>query len=185
MRKVTGGIVAMAALAVLGVTEVAAQRVESIMRARERLELTEDQLESLDALRREAVQERAAEMAELRELRSQLEAGQIQRSELMAFMEERREGRRALAEQRRERIEAVLTGDQLETLQQMRRRRGRMGVRPGGRSGMDGPGFAPRGRADLRGPQRPRRGPPRAALRGSALRGPFQTPRPERPAPIG
>jgi hypothetical protein len=173
MRKVTGGIVALGALAVMGATEVAGQQVEAIMRARERLELTEAQVESLDALRREAVLDRTAEMAELQEMRSQLEAGQIQRSELMAFMEERRAGRQEAVERQRERVEAILSEDQLETLQQMRQRQRRVGARPGGRPGMDGPGFAPRGRAGLRGLQGPRRGPPVAAPRGFAPRGRF------------
>ena len=170
MGKWIGGFVALSALAVMGATEIAAQNIESIMRAQERLELTEDQLEGLEALRRQAVQERTAEMAEREELKSQLEAGQIQRSELMAFMEERREARQSVAEERRARVEALLTEDQLESLQQMRRG-SRMGNRPGGRSGMDGPGFAPRGRAAA--PQGLRRGPPRAAQRGFAPRGPF------------
>ena len=173
MRKVTGGIVALGALAVMGATDVSAQNVESIMRARERLELTEGQIESLDAIRREAVQSRTAEMSELQEMRSQLEAGQIQRSELMAFMEDRREGRQEAVEQQRERVEAILTEDQLETLQQMRQRQRRVGARPGGRPGMDGPGFAPRGRAGFRGPQGPRRGPPVAVPRGFGPRGQF------------
>lgn len=173
MRKVTGGIIALGALAVMGATKVSAQNVESIMRARERLELTDDQIESLDALRREVVQERTTEMAELAEMRSQLEAGQIQRSDLMAFMEDRREDRQGAVEQNRERVEAILTEDQLETLQQMRQRQRRMGARPGGRSGMDGPGFAPRGRAGVGGPEGPRRGPPRAAPRGFGPRGQF------------
>ena len=169
MEKWIGGLIALSAMVVIGATEIAAQNIESIMRAQERLELTEDQLEDLDALRRQAVQERTAEMAEREELRSQLEAGLIQRSELMAFMEERREARQAVAEERRSQLETLLTEDQLESLQQVRRR-SRMGVRPGGRSGLDGPGFAPRGR--VAGPQGSRRGPPRAA-RGFAPRGPF------------
>ena len=175
MNKVKAGLIAVGALAVMGATEVAAQNVETIMRARERLELTESQLESLDRIRREAVEERASEMAEMQELRSQLDAGQIRRSDMMAFMEERQEARGDIADQRRERVEAVLTESQLEMVQEMRRRGGRMGVgvRPGGRPGTDGPGFAPGGRADLRGPQRPRRGPPRASLRdGLPRRGP-------------
>jgi hypothetical protein len=173
MGKWSGGLVALGALLVLGATDTAAQNIESIMRARERLELTEDQLESLDALRREAVQQRTAEMAERQELSSRLEAGQIQRSEVMAFMEERRDQRQAQAEVRRQRLESVLSAEQLESIQQMRRQRGRMGARPGGRSGTDGPGFAPRERAGIRGPQGLRRGPPRAAQRGFAPRGPF------------
>ncbi len=171
MKKWIGGFVALSALLLLSASGVSAQSIESIMRAQERLELTDEQLELLDGLRRESVQERTAEMAEMAELRSQLEAGQIQRSELMAFMEERREVRQTMAEERRGRLEGVLTEDQLESLQQLRRR-GRMGVRLGGRSGMDGPGFAPRGRVGLRGPEGSRRGPPRAAQR-FAPRGPF------------
>lgn len=172
MRKLIGGLIVLSALAATGATETAAQSIESIMRAEERLELNESQLESLEALRREAVAERTAEMTEMAELRSRLEAGQIQRSELMAFTEERRDARQARAEERRERLEAVLTEDQLETLQQVRRR-GRAGARLGGRPGLDGPGFAPRGRAGVRGPQSSRRGPPRAPLRRSGPRGPF------------
>lgn len=168
MGKWTGGLIALCALAALSATEITAQSIESIMRARETLELTEDQLDALDALRREAVQERTAAMAEREELRSQLEAGQIRRSELMAFMEERQEAAEAVREQRREQIEALLTEDQLESLQELRR--DRMGARPGGRPGLDGPGFAPRGRAGLRGPEGSRRGPPRAALRGPRVR---------------
>ncbi len=171
-KKFAGGLIAMTALVMMGATEVTAQSIESIMRAQERLELTDEQLETLEALRREAVQERTAEMAEREELRSQLAAGQIQRSDLMAFTEERRDARRTMAEQRRERIEAVLTEEQLESLEQARRR-GRAGVRPGGRPGLDGPGFAPRGRAGFRGPQSSRRGPPGAAQRRFAHRAPF------------
>jgi hypothetical protein len=165
MNTIRGGIIACSALAVLGATEIAAQDIESIMRARARLELTEDQLESLESLRREAVQERTTEMAEAEELRSQLEAGHIQRSDVRALMEERREGRQAIAEQRRAGIAAVLIESQFETMQELRQRSHRRGVSLGGRPGTDGYGFAPRGRAGLRGPQGLRRGPPRASLR--------------------
>jgi hypothetical protein len=170
MTGIKGGIIAMGALAVFGATEIAAQDIESIMRARERLELTEDQLEGLESMRREAVQERTTEMAEAEELRSQLDAGQIQRSDVMAFMEERREDRQALGEQRRAGIEAVLSESQQEMVQEMRQRRRRTGASLGGRSGTDGPGFAPRGRAGVRGPQGLRRGPPSASLRSRAQR---------------
>ncbi|MDH3205421.1 MAG: hypothetical protein OEO79_02350 [Gemmatimonadota bacterium] len=171
MNVIRSGIIAVGALAVLGAAQVAAQDIESIMRARERLELTESQLEGLEVIRREAVQERTTELAQMQELRSQLDAGQIQRSEVMAFMEDRREARQAIAEQRREQLAAVLDESQLERVQEMRRRSGRMGVRPGGRPGTDGPGFAPSGRAGVRGSQRPLRGPPRASLRDARIRG--------------
>jgi hypothetical protein len=171
MNGIRGGIIALGALAILSAADIAAQDIESIMRARERLELTEGQLQSLEAIRRATVQERATEMAEMQELRSQLDAGQIQRSQVMAFMEERAETRQATAEQRRGQLEAVLDESQLEMVREMRRRGGRMGVRPGGRPGTDGPGFAPRGRAGFDGPQRPFRGPPRTSLRNQDRRG--------------
>ena len=172
MKKINGGMVALSALAVLGATDVSAQIVESIMRARERLELTEVQIESLDNIRRETVEERTTEMAEMQELRSQLDAGQIRRSDLMAFMEERQEARAAVNDQRRARVETVLTESQLEMVQEMRRRGGRsgVGVRPGGRPGRDGPGSVARRSAGV-GPHRPFRGPPRASLRNPQRRG--------------
>ena len=165
MGSIGVGAAVFGTLMLLGGAGAEAQGVEGIMRARERLELSEDQVSQLDEIRRESVQRRTGEMAQLQELRSRLDAGQIRRSEVMAFMEDRREERQALAEQQRERVEAVLTEAQLETLQEMRRaRRSDRGFGPGGRRGMDGPGLAPRGRAEPRGPEGPRRGPPRDAL---------------------
>jgi hypothetical protein len=143
----------MGALAVLGSTGVEAQNVESIMQARERLELTDDQNETLDNIRREAVQERTAQMAQMEELRSQLDAGQIRQSEMMAFMEELQDARQGVAEQRRERIESALTESQLEMVQATRRGAGRARVGRGGRAGPGGQGFGPRGRAGALGPQ--------------------------------
>jgi len=168
MNGIRSGIIALGALAVLGAAQVAAQDIESIMRARERLELTETQLESLEVIRREAVLERTTELAQMQELRSQLHAGQIRRSEVMAFMEDRREARQGLTEQRREQLAAVLDESQLERVQEMRQRRGRAS-----------------GRAGVRGSQRPFRGPPRASLRDARTRGaigdrPFAGRRPRR-----
>lgn len=148
VMKIMGGIVALSALSILGTTDVAAQNVEAIMRAQERLELTEDQLASLDAIRQQAVQERTAAMAEREEMRSRLDAGLVERSEVMALAERQRDARQATAEQRRERIDAVLTDSQREQLQEMRSRQNRMarGARPGPRPGVGRPGLAPRGR---------------------------------------
>ncbi|HUG37579.1 MAG TPA: Spy/CpxP family protein refolding chaperone [Candidatus Limnocylindrales bacterium] len=142
----------MGVLLVLGAAPMEAQSVEAIMRARERLELTEQQVQQLDAIRREAVAQRSTDMAQIAEVRSQLEAGQIRRSELMAAQEDRQEARQARAEERRASIDAVLTDEQRETVQQMRRRVDR--ARPGiGRAGVgrqgigrSGPGFGPRAR---------------------------------------
>lgn len=157
--------------AAVGSAAVEAQNVESVLRARERLELTEQQVQQLDQIRRAAVQERAAEMARMSELRSQLEAGQIRRSELMAAMEDQQDARRARAEERRASLQSILTDEQRASLEEMRRRapRGRPGVgsrgdaRRGPRMGPAqgrGPGFRsgpPGGRAGPGGP--PGRGP--------------------------
>ena len=147
--------IAACALAVFGASGVAAQGVERIMQAREELALTDDQIGSLDAIRREFVQERTAEMAEMAELRSQLEAGQIQRSDVMAAQEDRVAAAEGRAEERRARVDAVLTEEQRSQVEQMRTRadrvRGRrQGFAPGGPGGFGRgagrPGFAPGGR---------------------------------------
>lgn len=147
MKGMRSGLSAFCALVLVGAAQVGAQSVESIMRASERLELTEEQLESLEAIRRDLVEQRVAEMAEVTELRSQLQAGQIRRSDLMAALEDRRDAARARAEERRASIEAILTEEQTEALQQLRRsprlraerrRPGRRGFRDG-RRGPRGP----------------------------------------------
>ncbi len=86
--------------------------VEGIMRMRERLDLTEDQVSQLDAVRRETVAERSARQAEMAELRSRVEAGQMERSALREMMEGRREAHEALSSAHRERIQSILTEDQ-------------------------------------------------------------------------
>jgi hypothetical protein len=145
MREIRGGIFALSAVAALGASDLSAQSVEQILRNREVLELTEQQVRQLDGIRREMVQERAAEMAEMADLRSQLAAGLIRESQLMAAREARQDGARARSEQRRARIEAVLTEAQREELSTMRRQnvRDRMaGARPGFGRGLR-QGFAP------------------------------------------
>jgi chromosome segregation ATPase len=135
---------------------VAAQGVEAIMRARETLALTEDQISRLDAIRREVVAERSAAQAEMAELRSQLSAGQIRQSQLMAAQEERADAAQGRAEDVRARVDAVLTEEQRAQVEQMRTRAQRGGgrrpavARGGGRGGF-GPGggvgpVGPRGR---------------------------------------
>lgn len=138
--------------------------VEAVIRMRERLELTEAQIVDLDAIRRESVARRSAGSAELAELRSQRAAGLIERSEVMAFLEERRVADREYAAERQQRVEAILDGAQLESVQELRQRgrafaRGRMGPRRGGRPGFRG--IRPGVRGGRPGFRRPRRGPPR------------------------
>ena len=168
------GLLVLSALLLFGPTDIGAQEtadvtsrpalrrgvdVESIMSMRERLALTEDQLAALDAIRSETVRLRTAEMAEGAEMRSRLRAGLIRPSEMMAFMEDRRDANAGVAEERRERIEAVLDEAQLESLRELSTG-GRAFMR--GRAGM-------RGRASMRGGRgqafRPRGGVPGRGLR--------------------
>jgi Spy/CpxP family protein refolding chaperone len=153
-QDIKRGLLAAGAFLALGATAIQGQGVEAIMRERERLELTEQQVQQLDAIRQEAVAERTAERARIAELRSQLEAGQIRRSELMAAMEEQQDARQARAEERRASIDAILTEAQRESLQEVRRRadRQRPGVARGGR------GSGPRARPGSGSPRRPRPG---------------------------
>jgi Spy/CpxP family protein refolding chaperone len=137
MKKIKGaGLLALVALLTIGSMPSAAQDaererrgprrgedIESIMSIRERLELTEDQLAQLDALRAEEVQRRSANRAEMEEMRSRLRAGQIERSEMMAFMEQRRDAGREASEDTRSRVDQVLGAEQRTQLDQIRAER--------------------------------------------------------------
>jgi hypothetical protein len=158
MKKVSKGAF-VGAMLVFGLPlfggPIAAQGVEAIMRARETLALTEDQISRLDAIRREVVAQRSAEQAEIAELRSQLSAGQIRQSELMAAQEERADAAQGRAEDVRTRVDAVLTEEQRAQVEQLRVRGQRVGARrpgfaPGGRGGPGG-GFGPVGPRGRRG----------------------------------
>lgn len=156
MKRMTGAVIALSALVAISAADIAAQDevearraargmpgVEAIMGMRERLVLTEDQIADLDAIRRESVQRRNADTAELAEIRSQFAAGQIERSEVMAFMEGRRDANQGAEERQHERLDAVLTEAQVESLHEVRRRTrgvagGRNGVRRGNRDGFRG-----------------------------------------------
>jgi hypothetical protein len=153
------------------------QSVEAIMQMRDRLELTDDQLADLESLRSETVSRRNAERAEVAEMHSRFSAGQIQRSDVMAFMEDRHPGVAEQHEQQRERLRAILDEAQLESLAETLTRgrasaRGRMNSGRGGagmrRSGNSRGGGAQRGgRFDRRG-----RGGDFRGARGSARGGP-------------
>ncbi|MBM4183528.1 MAG: hypothetical protein FJ207_04785 [Gemmatimonadetes bacterium] len=96
MKGMKRGAFVVCALAALSDGQVAGQGIEAIIRARETLELTDAQIQQLDAIRREMVAQRTAEQAEMAELRSRLAAGQIRQSEVMGA----REDRQAAAEDR-------------------------------------------------------------------------------------
>ena len=154
MRTTTGGLLLLAALLATGSLEVSAQQgrgmrggqamrgadgVEGIMRMRDRLELTDEQLGQLDAIRAENVQRRTAEMVEMTEVQSRYAAGQIERSDVMAAMEGRRDAMRGTSDADRNRIEAILTEAQLENLGELRSRgRAFSNGRASGMSGRSG-----------------------------------------------
>ena len=197
MKTMTGTALLLATLLATGTADLAAQQrgrarvdrsprgrqvsVEAIMRMRDRLELTDPQIAQLDAIRQEGVQRRSTAMSERAELQSQVSAGQIERSEMRDQLETRQEGARELADQQRERVEAILSEAQRESLDQTRSRarafRARRGApdrarfrsrgAPDGRrfrSGRGGRGG--RSFRDGRRPDRDRRGPPSRQRRG-------------------
>ena len=134
---------------------------EQIMRMRDRLQLTDEQINQLDDIRRENVQRRTTAMAEMAELRSQVTAGQINRSDVMSRLKARREEGQAMAKPGKL-VMSILTDQQREILGEAKMRslrarsgktrgmRGRgspVGFRgsKGGRSGMRGGRGGPRG----------------------------------------
>jgi Spy/CpxP family protein refolding chaperone len=157
MKNQMGGGLALVALLALGSTALSAQEdrperlgsrggpdVEAIMSLRERLELTDQQIEQLDALRAEQVAQRGVRRAEVDEMRSRLRAGQIRRSEMMAFMEERRDAWRTGADDHRNRVDGILGPEQRESLEQLRTERraferGRRAGRREAEAGVGGP----------------------------------------------
>lgn len=122
--------------------------VEGILRMRDRLALTDDQVARLEALRSERVRERAEVASERADLRSRLRAGTLDRAEARERMSAMAEARRGSAEQARAEVEALLTEDQRATVQQLQAQRRafeagrRSGMREqarGGRPGHDRP----------------------------------------------
>ena len=91
--------------------------VEMILRQRERLELSEDQVRQLDQIRQEAVARQTAHRAEMAELASKVRAGQVEASALREQVQARREAATEIQTQQRERVEALLNDAQKEKLQ--------------------------------------------------------------------
>lgn len=131
---------------------------EMILRLREQLNLTEAQVNRLEALRQESVNRQRERMAEMLDLRSRMQAGQVTREQMQERMRARAEAAPAEGQTPGERVRAVLTDQQRLQLaelqvQQLRRQvqmqgRGRQGVRGGaGREMVPGMRMVPPGRA--------------------------------------
>ncbi len=123
-----------------------AGRIESALRMRERLALTEDQVAQLDALRRARVAERQTAASELAELQSQFRAGQLSGDEFRDAVRQRREAAPAAQD---DPLSEMLTEDQVSQLDRAGRRGGMRGMRGfRGRGQME---FRRRGRGEFRG----------------------------------
>lgn len=124
---------------------------EALLRMRQELGLTEAQVTRLEALRREGLAARRDQMAEMMDLRSQLQAGQITREQLRERVQARAEARRAAADQRPvDRAREVLTEQQRLRLaerqvDQMRRQMQGREMRQRPLLGQGRPGVAGRG----------------------------------------
>ena len=130
---------------------------EQIMRMRDRLQLTDEQINQLDDIRRENIQRRTTTMAELAELRAQVTAGQINRSDVISRLKARREEGQAMAKPG-ELVMSILTDQQREILGEAKMRSPR--ARSGKTRGMRGRGSP----AGFRGPKGGRSG--RPGMRG-------------------
>ena len=89
--------------------------VEGIMSMRERLELDDAQMDELEAWRVERLARVSEERARMDEMRSRLRAGQIERSEMMTHMQERRDALFRSRSDSRSRLEGILNERQLQT----------------------------------------------------------------------
>lgn len=94
--------------------------VERLMGAREYLELTDNQIGELEELRIAGVEWRKQRANEMIELRSQVQAGLLDRDAAREQMVSHREEMRSFAEQRREFVSGILTDEQKEQIHEAR-----------------------------------------------------------------
>ncbi len=135
--------------------------VEQALRLRDTLQLTDDQVAQLQALRQEAVADRQAAMDNRIDAQSRFRAGDLTRDEFREEAAARHEEARSGAEARQERFSGILTeeqGEQLATARRRAFRMGRHGGRPGGGEGRGYRGWGPAGPGRGYGPGRGWRG---------------------------
>lgn len=126
---------------------------EALLGMRARLGLSQDQIDRLSALRREALEERKARISALMDLRSEFRAGEINHDQFAARLSELREAVRARASERAGTLRDVLTAEQRQTLVELRRERlQRERFRWPGRFERWRPGPGPRGGRPWPGP---------------------------------
>ncbi|HET9440814.1 MAG TPA: Spy/CpxP family protein refolding chaperone [Longimicrobiales bacterium] len=113
--------------------------VEAALRMREELKLSGAQVAQLESLRKEIVAQRQNAAREMIDLRSRVDAGNIDPAEARKQMATRRDAMRETMRQRGERLEKILTAEQREQMGRMQRMQPRRGALPRGRA----PGFGP------------------------------------------
>lgn len=100
-----------------------APAVEAVLRLRERLQLTEDQVARLDEIRGRRVEERLAARARMEEVRSRLRAGTIERENAADALRTLRAERLDRRQEERGEIESLLSESQRSELDRLRAER--------------------------------------------------------------
>jgi len=131
---------------------------EGILRLKDQLSLTEDQVKRLDQLREEVVKQRTAHMTQMEEFRSKVRAGEMKPEDLRTQMQAQRDATAQVRSQQLQRARGVLNDAQRQKIDEYQAqsrafmmgrrsamRGGRAGMVGGGRGGMmRGRGFASR-----------------------------------------
>jgi hypothetical protein len=93
--------------------------VENILRRKDDLKLTDQQVGQLEVIRKEEVTRRQEEAHVLIDLQSRAAAGLVDKTEFRDAMEKQDDAQRIAARNVRNRLEKILTADQLEQLEQV------------------------------------------------------------------
>ena len=92
--------------------------IETALRMKTELKLSEAQVSQLEALRNEVVAQQQAQASKMIDVRSRVAAGLIQREEVRKEFEANRETLHKSADQRRERFQKILTDEQRTQLRE-------------------------------------------------------------------
>ena len=96
---------------------------ENLLRIRERLELSDEQIAQLQEIRGSALEQRKARAVELLDVQSRWRAGELERDEWRELMAQRRETNREQSALHREQISVILTNEQRERVASLRPQR--------------------------------------------------------------
>ncbi len=154
---------------------------ETVLRLREQLGLSADQVTRLETIRRQNLEARRARMAERMDIRSRVQAGSLTREEARLMVAERMGAAAGSATEVRDRVNGVLTEAQRERVTNLRR--GAMMMQRGQAMRGRGHGALGQRRPGVVGTRGDRMRPDRSRMR-PGTRGELRRPmRPMRPAP--